>query len=145
MRALYGYVVAGFIGAIALAQLALAQSVGPAGPGAGPGAVQGAILSANGHLQFTGAANPPKVNAACGTGATVVGNDVAFIFTAGTSTNSGCAITPAAPYVQRPVCSMDQQSGSLSGFNITASGIINLTGVADGIVYNFICLAQSGG
>lgn len=97
----------------------------------------------NGHFVLNGA--PPTLNAACGTGATVVGTDSAYFVTTGTGSSAACAVTPRTAWNQRPICNVDAQSGSQPSFNVAGNGVLTLTGAADSIVYNVQCIGQPGG
>ncbi|MEB2657289.1 hypothetical protein, partial [Staphylococcus haemolyticus] len=130
--------------AIALGGALRAQSVGPvAGPG-GPGIFGGTVGSQGAHVVF-GGGPPPTLNAACGTSpGTVVGTDAAFHFTSGTGSSNTCRVTFAAPYVQTPTCSLDNQTNGATAYQVSASGI-TLSGVADSTVYHVQCFAAPGG
>jgi hypothetical protein len=119
-------------------QTGFGPNVSGAGTYGPPFQVQG------GHLSIAGG-NPPTANASCGgTPVQPVGSDTSFFFTSGTSPTSSCALTFATPWHQAPSCSVDSQSGTTPAYNITATAI-NLTGVAAGTVYNFLCIGQPGG
>lgn len=121
---------------------ALAQNVGPNNIGAG---VYGPPFTTLGGHLILGGGPPPTLNAACGTAPSVVGGtDSAFSFTSGTSTSAACAITFALPWKTAPTCSLDLPGASSSSYVITPTGIL-LTGVADSINYQFICIGKPGG
>lgn len=122
-----------------------AQQTGPIPNSTNAGSFGSTLNSNGGHVSF-GGGPPPSINAACGTAPSIVsGTDSAFNFTSGTTTNSGCTITPATPWKTRPTCSVDAQVSSQAGFSVSPSGVINLSGVADSTTYNIICIGQPGG
>lgn len=126
----------------ALAGVALAQNVGPTPYGSGnygPPAI-----SKGSHIVTTGQSQPPSV-ANCGTGATIVGTDNAFLLTTGTGTtgNSSCTVTFLTPYSLRPICSLDSE-GNTAAYTTTQTGV-NLTGPIDNTRYHVNCVAQPNG
>lgn len=123
-----------------------AQGVGPVA-GQGPGNIASPFTFINGHMSFgSGSLGAPTVNAACGTGASVAGSDSAFVLTSGTSTASGCLVSPAAAWNRAPVCSVDNQtSATQAAYTVNTNGSISLTGVADSTTYNIICIGKPGG
>lgn len=128
---------------IAGAKVFAQQNAGPNVIGAG---TYGPPFTAqNGHLSIgNGAA--PSVNSACGTSPVAPqGTDSAYFFTSGTSSSSGCQVTPATPWKQRPSCSVDAQAATQPAWSVGPTGVLNLTGVADSTTYNVICIGQPGG
>lgn len=130
--------------AFLIGSAAFAQSPG-SGPNVAPLGQYGPPFTVqNGHFSM-GQTNPPTANSACGTGATIVGTDSAFVLTSGTTSNSGCTITPLRLWNARPVCSVDAQAATQPAWSIASNGTITLSGVADSTIYNVLCIGQPGG
>lgn len=122
-----------------------AQQSGPIPNGTNQGNFGPPIQTNLGHVSFGGGA-APSINAACGTNPQgPVGTDSSFNFISGTGTGATCSITPAIAWNKKPSCSLESQGGSQPAFQVSASGVIILSGVADSTAYSVICIGQPGG
>lgn len=123
--------IAAFIAGVLLCASLLIGGVYAQNPGTGPnvygaGAYGPTFTVQSGHFSM-GVAGLPTANASCGTGSGLIGTDSAFVLTSGTSSNSGCTVTPAVAWKQRPVCSIDAQAATQPAWSISASGVISST------------------
>lgn len=126
------------------AGFAIAQTPG-SGPNVfGAGTYGPAYSNSKGHWVY-GAGAPPALSDCGSSPSDVAGTDVAFQFTAGSSTSGACTITPAIAYGKRPTCVVDTASATKPSKTVSDAGVIILGSVQDAARYSVICYAQPGG
>jgi hypothetical protein len=92
-------------------------------------------------------ANSPPAPSSCGTGASIIGSDLAGLITMGTGTPAGCVATFSTPYNSVPLCTVTWQATPLASqsYAVSATAItLTQTGTSSNKV-NYTCVAQQGG
>ncbi len=101
-------------------------------------------LDTVGHHRVTGST---PVLTSCGTSPSIIGTDISGEVTMGTATPTGCVITFANTYTNKPLCTVTWQATPLASQSytttVTAITLVQ-TGTSSNKV-NYKCDAQSGG